>query len=725
MQNSFAPNQAAMLEHLQFLFGDCGDYRDGLVEIAYTPADTGAVNKAEYFAADKLNDAAAFAARINAQEGVNVYVGAALRSPDTFPGSRSNADNYYAASAIWCDMDDPGAAETAKDKYGRLPPSLIIVTGRAPNLRAQAWWKLMFHETDPAAHKANLAHICAALDGDKSVVDHARVMRLGGSIAWPKKSGRVAEMTEIKRPEKATVMVLSGRFKDYFPGVTVPLLTQGTVAGAVGPVTDGKPRQPITGKLKYAELLERTRIPGHWHVNMRDAVASMVSSNWTDEQIRLACGPYCDNGPHDNDLTALMYSGRRKWNVPDPALSADSTETIDPITGEIIEGKKGLVLTDWIASERYTGEPPEIKWLIEGTLQRGIPALFAAMGGLGKSLTVLDMCIEIASPPRIAPKRVLGGTVVEHGTCVFVTAEDSVASVHRRIHAMCEPHQLERTKKNLIVVPMPDAGGPQCLVKEGADGIEMTDFFYDIKAQLIALPDLKLVIFDPLQAFVSADITSRPEHAQYMWTALSQIASETGATILCTHHMRKEGTKSINDLADAREAIRGTTGLVDGCRLVYAMWQASTEAGQAIAAHTGTEYEPSNFVQGGVVKANDQETRQIVSFVRQDNGVLKDVGHIDLLGGGHTGMTADQCRTALREIRMAWESEKPFSKAANSTRPLAPWLQKTFDITKKQAQMQVDNWLNPAGGDTPICEIRSFIGSGRKQKQGIYVNKIP
>lgn len=718
------PNKNDILAHLNFLFSEPAEYKDGLIEIAYTPTDSGAVNKAEYFTPDEIEKAADFAERINAQEGVNVYVGAALRNPDTAPFGRSNAADYYAASAIWCDLDDPGAAETAKEKYSRLPPSLIIVTGRAPNLRAQAWWKLMLHETDAAAHKDNLAHICAALNGDRAVVDPARVMRLGGTIAWPKKEGRVPELTEIKRPEKPTVMVQSGRFKDYFPGVTAPLLTTGAVAGAVGPIMDGKPRNLITGKLKYNDLLERTRTPGQWHVNMRDAVASMVSSKWTDEQIRLACGPYCNNGPMDNDLTALIYTGRNKWAVPDPA---NDKESIDPVTGEIIQdGKKSdLILTDWIASERYIGEPPEIKWLIEGTLQRGIPALFAAMGGLGKSFTVLDMCIEIASPPRIAPKRVLGGTVVEHGTCVFITAEDSVASVHRRIHSMCAPEQLERTKRNLIVVPMPDAGGPQCLVKEGNDGIEMTDFFYNIKSQLIALPDLKLVIFDPLQAFVSADITSRPEHAQYMWTALAQIASETGATILCTHHMRKEGQKTINDLSDAREAIRGTTGLVDGCRLVYAMWQASTEAGQAIATFTGTEYEPSNFVQGGVVKANDQEIRQIVSFVRQENGVLKDVGHIDITGGSHSGMTAEQCRTALREIRMAWEQENPFGKAATSSRPLAPWLQKTFDITKKQAAMQVDNWLNPAGGDAPLCEVRSYTGAGRRQKFGIYVNKIP
>lgn len=317
--------------------------------------------------------------------------------------------------------------------------------------------------------------------------------------------------------------------------------------------------------------------------------------------------------------------GQKTTELPKPIKK----ETVDPETGEITEDNS-LRLTDWVASKKYTGHAPDIDWLIEGTFQRGVPALLAAMGGLGKSFAVLDLCITIASPPGLTPRRILGGDVVEHGKCVFITAEDSLNSVHRRIEKICPPSLLQQTKENLIVVPMPEIGGPQLLVKENNEGLGVTDFYYDLRDQLCAMEDLKLFVIDPLQAFVGADITSRPESAQFMWTAFAHIAAQTKATMLCTHHMRKDGLKSIETLADAREAIRGTTGIIDGSRLVYSMWQASEEAGRAIAKIRDEEYVPNNFAMGGVVKSNDEEVREVTCFVRNESGVLHDVGVLDV-----------------------------------------------------------------------------------------------
>ena len=70
--SALSPNKDAIKKHLDFLFSDANEYRDGKIEIAYTPADSGAVNKAEYFDIDDIEKAADFAARINAQGGVNV-----------------------------------------------------------------------------------------------------------------------------------------------------------------------------------------------------------------------------------------------------------------------------------------------------------------------------------------------------------------------------------------------------------------------------------------------------------------------------------------------------------------------------------------------------------------------------------------------------------------------------------------------------------------------------
>ena len=137
----------------------------------------------------------------------NVYIGAALRKPDTPPFGRASDEDVLALTAAYCDLDEPGAAAPAKEKYGRAKPTLAVVTGRHPHVRAQQWRRLTEPITDKAAWQALLKGMAHALGGDTSVTDPPRVMRLAGSIAWPIKHGRKVEMTSIvplKNPGQAS-----------------------------------------------------------------------------------------------------------------------------------------------------------------------------------------------------------------------------------------------------------------------------------------------------------------------------------------------------------------------------------------------------------------------------------------------------------------------------------------------------------------------------------------
>src|SRR5690606_930155 len=111
-----------------------------------------------------------------------------------------------------------------------------------------------------------------------------------------------------------------------------------------------------------------------------------------------------------------------------------------------------------------------------------------------------------------------------------------------------------------------------------------TPFFEELKRQLLEIDDLKVVVIDPLQAFVMADVTSDPAAGQFMWSALAEICAATGATILVLHHMRKEGLSRIDSADDAREAIRGSTALVDGARATYALWKERDDNAKALCA---------------------------------------------------------------------------------------------------------------------------------------------
>ena len=184
-----------MLRHVEQVFGGGFDGAlDGLVELAWTDPATGALRHGQLFGTDQLEELASRAEALNRVEGCNVYLGAALRKPGTAPDRRASDAAFHSAPFAWADIDDDcvGAAIQATKSAG-APPTMTVVTGRHPHLRAQLWWRLAEAERDAAAIKALCSGIGLALGGDSTVSNPSRVLRLGGSIAWPVKPGRVQE----------------------------------------------------------------------------------------------------------------------------------------------------------------------------------------------------------------------------------------------------------------------------------------------------------------------------------------------------------------------------------------------------------------------------------------------------------------------------------------------------------------------------------------------------
>jgi hypothetical protein len=214
----YSPDVDAMRQHLEHLFGGYLDgCHDGLIELAWTdtkPDKDGryALRNAMMFGTDQIEELIEHAARHNLQPNCNVYIGAALRKPGTFPGGRASAGDVLALTCSYVDLDDEGATAAARDRYGeaKAKPTIVVVTGRYPHTRAQMWWRL----DEPIIHQEIseklLKGMAAALGGDPSVTDPPRVMRLAGSIAWPVKPDRKIELTSIsplKEPGQATYTV--------------------------------------------------------------------------------------------------------------------------------------------------------------------------------------------------------------------------------------------------------------------------------------------------------------------------------------------------------------------------------------------------------------------------------------------------------------------------------------------------------------------------------------
>ena len=143
---------------------------------------------------------------------------------------------------------------------------------------------------------------------------------------------------------------------------------------------------------------------------------------------------------------------------------------------------------------------------------------------------------------------------------------------------------------------------------------------------------------------------------------MAEIASATGATVLLTHHMRKDGMMQIADGDDAREAIRGTTALVDGARLAYALWKLDDDTAKPICDQLGIPFERGRLVRGAVVKANDEADHTAHTYRREESGLL-----VQLESEPHTGKSSEptfsiaQAREILKEVDRRFEAGAPFS----------------------------------------------------------------
>ncbi|WP_191059274.1 AAA family ATPase [Geminicoccus harenae] len=294
---------------------------------------------------------------------------------------------------------------------------------------------------------------------------------------------------------------------------------------------------------------------------------------------------------------------------------------------ESVEPKAALPfnLTD-LAADRWSEEPEPIRWLVQPTIPLGSPGMVAAMGDAGKTGLLFELALRVATGESPIDLPIFGGQVAAQGTVVIFTAEDHQASVCRRLHAL-DPFAQRRRKApgKLLIAALPSLGGAFGLVRQDGRGLERTEQLTAILGQLRAIPDLRLVVFDPLQAFVHADVNAAPEAAQFFCTALAEIAATTGATVITAHHMRKPSTPPKTP-EEAREAIRGTTALIDGLRFAYAIWAASQDEARRLLREISRSYEPNTVFKGSIVKSNEPARREVRTLVRSSStGVLQDL----------------------------------------------------------------------------------------------------
>lgn len=285
-----------------------------------------------------------------------------------------------------------------------------------------------------------------------------------------------------------------------------------------------------------------------------------------------------------------------------------------------------IAVEDWVLRpETFTVAPEPRRDLVENTLPLGAVVLLASLGGIGKSMKMLDLALQVAGEPAEAAAdgmdfngepMFFGNRILEHGPAVIYTAEDANRDNQDRIYKMGRPFP----RYPVSVIPIIDVVGSYPLILPGDRNGPVTSPHWDeVREQLLKIRP-KLVVFDPLSSFALLDL-NKPEVATFAIGMFANLASETGACILVTHHLAK--TKdNITTPEQARALVRGSTAIVDRTRGTYVLWGLGEKQAKHVCTSLGEEWERDKVIQGCLAKENFGGDKSIKTFVRRKNGLL-------------------------------------------------------------------------------------------------------
>lgn len=286
--------------------------------------------------------------------------------------------------------------------------------------------------------------------------------------------------------------------------------------------------------------------------------------------------------------------------------------------------KYTININDWLLTpEMFEVEPEPRRDLVENILPLGTVILLASLGGIGKSMKMLDLALLVAGhkeePDPMDFNQVstfFGNRVMGHGPVVMYTAEDTHRDNRERVYKMgrCFP------RYPVSVIPIIDVAGAYPLILPGDKNGPVTSAFWDeMREQLLRMRP-KLVVFDPLSSFALLDM-NKPEVATFAIGMFANLASETGACILVTHHLAKT-KENITTPEQARALVRGSTAIVDRTRGTYVLWHMGDKQSKAVCKSLGEKWKRGKVVQGCLAKENFGGDTSIKTFVRRENGLL-------------------------------------------------------------------------------------------------------
>lgn len=552
---------ARHLAHITRRWDELGE--PALLEVVFlTPEDKARVHTVMHFDPDETGLALAVESIVGMNEHqLNAYATVNPVNANNRPAAnkRASREHILASFYHWADADDETGARNIKEFVGPKP-TFYVITGRSPTPRPHVYWELEDPTRNLDAWEKTQRNIAATLKTDRQVVDPPRIMRIAGTVNWPKPQ----KLVKGYRAEICTLRIYD---EDERPPVTSERM-----ARAFARAQDSASIEIDTGDHDhktaddYAEILKRAQTDGEKHGGVRDLAASLagqgVSRALAEAIIRQACPVW------DRNVEDLIGSAYEKFYVEQVAADFGWT----PPPPDAPPGDEDATPT-WPTPLTEFDELslPRREWVYGHDYIRGYLSVLAAAPGASKTSNAIVEALAI-----VTGRPLLGVEVKEQTKVWLCNLEDPRSEVEMRVLAAMKHYRIHPDEvRGKLFIDGEDTI-QMCVALENRDGIKVNDALLDYMTRRVNDEDIGVCIIDP---FVSTHMVNENSNAaiQAVVAAFRTLARNTHCAVLLIHHTRKGNGEDATI-----DSVRGAGAIVGAARAARIVNKISEKNAEAI-----------------------------------------------------------------------------------------------------------------------------------------------
>jgi len=185
------------------------------------------------------------------------------------------------------------------------------------------------------------------------------------------------------------------------------------------------------------------------------------------------------------------------------------------------------------AADLSERDVPTRCWHVDGMIPAGTVTSLYGDGGTGKSLVALQLAIATVTATAWL------GHQVEIGPVIFLTAEDDIDELHRRLSDICHADGLDLgSLKHLSIIPL--GGEDAVLAAPTRTGTLKATALYDALTEAVEMLRPRLIVLDTLADLFGGNEVDRAQVRQFIGL-LRGIAIRYDTTVLLLGHPSLSG----------------------------------------------------------------------------------------------------------------------------------------------------------------------------------------